>query len=120
MSNFYNNYLKFCNDFMKSPSAVALDVGLSKTAVNGWKHGRSNPTDATLAKLASYFGCSVEDLLQEPAAENEKKPSEIGELNEAEISLVKLFRALPEDRRSMVLPMLEAALRAAGLSQSQE
>ena len=44
---------------------MALEVGLSKTAVNGWKNGRSNPTDATLEKLSDYFGVSVGDLLKE-------------------------------------------------------
>lgn len=123
LGDFYKNYLTFCNGVKKSPSAVALEVGLSKTAVNGWKHGRSNPTDATLEKLADYFGVPVDDLLKDierSRPENKKKPTGIGELSEVELSLIKLLRALPEDRQAMVLPLLEAALKAAGLSQVQE
>lgn len=127
LGTFYKNYLNFCNSIKKSPSAVALEVGLSKTAVNGWKNGRSNPTDATLEKLSNYFGCTVDDLLSDRAAfdnqpftGNKNKPSDIGELSETELSLIQLFRALPEDRRVMVFPMLQAALQAAGLSQEQE
>ena len=62
MSDFYENYLRLCNAAGKSPSAVALECGLSKAAVNGWKNGRSKPSDATLIKLAEYFGVSVEEL----------------------------------------------------------
>ena len=69
MSIFYENYVKLCNGKGKSPSGVALEIGLSKTAVNGWKHGRSNPTDATAQKVAEYFGITVEELL----GENEQK-----------------------------------------------
>lgn len=63
MDNFYKNYVKLCSRIDKSPSAVALEVGLSKAAVNGWKTGRSKPTDASLEKLANYFNISVDDLV---------------------------------------------------------
>ena len=62
MGEFYKNYVAECNRIGKSPSAVALENGLSKPAVNGWKTGKSNPTDATLMKFADYFGVSVEYL----------------------------------------------------------
>lgn len=62
MGSFYENYLELCNRTGKAPSAVALEVGLAKSTVNGWKTGRANPTDATLAKLADYFGVTVEEL----------------------------------------------------------
>lgn len=74
MGSFYENYLRLCNKVNKSPSGVALEIGMSKTAVNGWKHGRTNPTDATAKKLADYFGVSVDALM----GENKNKPVSIG------------------------------------------
>lgn len=56
--NFYDRYVEMCNKTGKSPSAVATEMGLSKTAVHRWKNGGS-PTDATAAKIASYFNVSV-------------------------------------------------------------
>ena len=60
---FYDNYVRLCNNVSKSPSAVAQELGLSRASVNGWKKGK-NPTDATLCKVADYFGVPVEYLLK--------------------------------------------------------
>ncbi len=61
--DFYQSFLSFCTKAGKSPSRVALDNGFSKTIVSGWKSGRTNPTDRTLAKLAEYFGVTVDELV---------------------------------------------------------
>ena len=58
---FYDNFVKACNSRNKAPSAVAIDIGISKATVTGWKNG-STPNDTTLQKLADYFGISPEDL----------------------------------------------------------
>ena len=59
--NFYDNYISLCNRAGKSPSAVALEIGLTKPTVNRWKNG-SFPTDATIRKVADYFGVQIEVL----------------------------------------------------------
>ena len=68
--SFYDKYVEMCNKAGKSPSAVAIDIGLSKTSVHRWKNGGS-PTDATVSKLASYFGVTVTYLL---GKEEQKNP----------------------------------------------
>lgn len=65
MSAFYNNYVALCNSSGIAPSRAAIEIGLSKTAVNGWKTGRSNPTDATAQKIADYFGVPVSELYED-------------------------------------------------------
>lgn len=67
---FYDNFIKMCAENNKTPSAVAKENGLSKTAVTFWKQGKNSPSDVTLIKLANYFGCSVSDLTGE-----EKEPT---------------------------------------------
>jgi len=57
--NFYNYFINLCGSSHTSPSRVALDVGLSKTAVNGWKNGRL-PNDSSLYLLANYFFVPIE------------------------------------------------------------
>lgn len=59
--NFYNIFIKLCNEAGKSPSKVALEIGTTKPSVTRWKNG-SNPSDATLQKLADYFNVSVDFL----------------------------------------------------------
>lgn len=59
---FYDNYIKLCNQAGKAPSFVAEEIGLKRSAVTSWKKGRT-PTDANLQKIASYFGVTVESIL---------------------------------------------------------
>ena len=70
--NFYDKYVELCNKIKKSPSAVAIEIGLSKPSVHRWKKG-GNPTDATAAKLADYFGVTVTYLLGKE--EQQKNPT---------------------------------------------
>jgi transcriptional regulator with XRE-family HTH domain len=60
--DFYKNYLALCNRAGKSPSAVALEMGLSKTTVTRWKNG-GGVTDATAERIARYFNVRVEDVV---------------------------------------------------------
>lgn len=59
--NFYENFLKLCNNVGKSPSRVAEEIGISKSIVSRWKNG-GGITDATAAKVAEYFGVSIFDI----------------------------------------------------------
>lgn len=45
---FYENYLRLCNSVKKSPSAVALEVGLKKSSVTRWKAGGNGLDGAAL------------------------------------------------------------------------
>lgn len=61
--NFYNYYITLCNKKGEKPSRVALNIGLSKTAVNSWKIGKSLPTDSTLQMLSDYFEIPFEQFM---------------------------------------------------------
>lgn len=93
--NFYESFLKQCNRINRSPSRVALDIGLSKTSVNKWKHG-GLPKDATLQKLADYFQVDIQTLLGDvPVKEfmERKEPAiEIAEEINEEISIDRLAK----------------------------
>lgn len=71
---FYKKYIELCNKIGKSPSAVSIELGLSKSTVNRWKNGGS-PTDATAAKIASYFDVTVA-YLKEFGEETKRQPAE--------------------------------------------
>ena len=62
MNCFYENFLRLCNKIGKSPSAVALEIGLAKTTVTRWKKG-GGITDKVASTLADYFCISVDELL---------------------------------------------------------
>ena len=60
-NSFYWKFIDICRENGQYPTAVAEKLGLSKGAVSKWRNG-SMPTDRTLAAMAAYFGCQVEDL----------------------------------------------------------
>lgn len=72
--SFYRKYVGLCNEIGKTPSAVALEIGISKPSVNRWKNG-GGVTDATAQRIADYFGVEVSTLLDKgDDREEEKKP----------------------------------------------
>ena len=66
---FYDNYIRLCNSVNKTPSAAAIEMGISKTSVNRWKNG-SYPTDATMQRIANYFGVTFEEIKTGVSKEN--------------------------------------------------
>lgn len=69
---FYEKYLCLCNSINKSPSAVALELKIGKPSVTRWKNG-ATPRDATVLKIADYFGVTATELMAE-VGEQEKAP----------------------------------------------
>ena len=62
--SYYDNFVKMCTKNGLTPCAAVLQIGVSKSCVTRWKNG-GNPTDATAAKIADFFG--VRDWkLEEP------------------------------------------------------
>lgn len=89
---FYDNYVRLCNSVNKSPSAVALEIGISKPTVSRWKSG-SKPNRATLLKIADYFSVNVKCLtedneIQEKPAEFFSGPEKYELLNDHDKALV--------------------------------
>ena len=74
---FYEKYLCLCNSINKSPSAVALELKIGKPSVTRWKNG-ATPRDATVLKIADYFGVTVTELMA-GVGEQENAPATEGE-----------------------------------------
>lgn len=80
---FFQNYLRLCNKHGISPSAAALEMGISKPTVTRWKKG-GTPNDATLQRIADYFSVPVSSLTEEPTTltktvTGEKAPASVSE-----------------------------------------
>ena len=95
--NFYNKYVEMCNKIGKAPSAVAIEIGLSKPSVNRWKNGGS-PTDATAAKIATYFNVSVAYLMGKEEIE-EKNPTTENDsgISKAKADLIKKVMQMSDE-----------------------
>ena len=106
--NFYNNFIMLCHSIGKKPSVVAEEAGLSKSLVSRWKQGKGF-TDASAAKIAEYFGISIEDLtVEKPDSGNSEKVTDAdlkfalfggdGEITDAMFEEVKRFAAFVKQR----------------------
>lgn len=101
---FYEKYLCLCNSINKSPSAVALELKIGKPSVTRWKNGAS-PRDATVLKIADYFGVTVAELMS-GVGEQEKAPATEGEgSKEAASNFIKATN----DRAALLALINEAA-----------
>lgn len=105
----YDNFLKLCNDIGKTPSAAALDMGLSKTTVNRWKNG-GGVTDATALKIANYFGITVEELKtgikKEPSVPKDEELDKNDDLWETYDGLSEATKNLPLNEANLIFKIL--------------
>lgn len=104
---FWSRLLELCNKKGTSPTAVVKLLNIGAGSVTKWKNG-TTPRGTTLLKLCDYFGVSVDYLL---GKEDEKKPTDDGELSDVESTLLELFRTLPEESQRMYLEVLRATLK---------
>lgn len=107
---FYEKYLCLCNSINKSPSAVALELKIGKPSVTRWKNGAS-PRDATVLKIADYFGVTVAELMS-GVGEQEKAPATEGEgLDEKITRLYAQLPKLSDRQREMILGIVDEMLK---------
>ena len=109
--SFYEKYLMLCDKNKKTPSGAALEMGLSKTTVNRWKNG-GGITDATILKVATFFGVPKEELKGEP--EQKEKPStpEDAERESHGKAILDKYNMLDPATQAMFESMLDAAIAA--------
>lgn len=102
---FYNKFLKLCNEANKAPSAVAEELGLKRSAVTKWSRG-SIPRQATLQKIANYFGIAVEELLSDDPEQTKKPAAQGSEPGDPLIAeLISYAEGADEDGVRMLIEM---------------
>lgn len=105
---FYEKYLCLCNSINKSPSAVALELKIGKPSVTRWKNG-ATPRDATVLKIADYFGVTVTELMA-GVGEQEKAPAAKGEGISAERkALLDIISSLTDEQCRKLLVLVQGA-----------
>lgn len=102
--NFYYNFLRLCNEVGKSPSKVILEVGGTKSAITRWKNG-GTPTDATVQKIANYFGVSADSL---KSVEKIEKPAD----QKADGLRGTGYYELTPENRAMIDSLIDSLLKS--------
>lgn len=105
--SFYEKYLMLCDKNKKTPSGAALEMGLSKTTVNRWKNG-GGITDATILKVASYFGIPKEELTGEEQKEKPSTPEgvDLSGLPPEDAELVRRILGASEAKKNAIRELL--------------
>lgn len=103
---FYDKFVNLCASIGEKPTPVAQKLGISKGTVASWKRRGNDPTDAYLAKIANYFGVSVDDLRGN--SENEKKPTAQGDgLTEKQKYAIELIKSTSDDDIDKIIKMFK-------------
>lgn len=103
---FYDKFVNLCASIGKKPTPVAQELGISKGTVASWKRRGNDPTDAYLAKIANYFGVSVDELRGD--TENEKKPTaQGGGLTEKQKYAIELIKSTSDDDLDKLIEMFK-------------
>lgn len=106
---FYDVYKQLCLAKGVSESRVATDVGFSKSMVNRWKQG-GMPTNATVLKLAEYFGVEPSVLVNGQPEEQNKNTAE--RIRPAVRVLMRASEGATDEQILAVAEMLERIANA--------
>ena len=101
---FYDNFIMYCNRIGKSPSFAAVEMGFHRSEVTRWSKGVM-PRRANLQRMATYFGCTIEDLLIEKTAANTGDG-----LTDAQRQLLQLIHLLDDADISVLLATAQSLI----------
>lgn len=105
---FYEKYLCLCNSINKSPSAVALELKIGKPSVTRWKNG-ATPRDATILKVADYFGITVAELMSGVSEQKETPATEGEGISEDRKALLDIVYSLTDEQCRKLLVLVQGA-----------
>lgn len=108
---FWNKYIELCANKSVSPNAVAKKIGMSSEVVIWWKRGRM-PQNATLKKIADYFGVPVNYFLSKETDRPSNGADELWEAlckSEKKRELALWIMSLPDDDLDRAEKLLDAA-----------
>ena len=108
---FARNLKRYMAEANKSQKEMAKIVGVSAPAFNEWLKAKKYPRIDKIEILADYFGILKSDLIEDKKENERTKLSETKTLPDNAKLMVELFNKVPEDKQSLVIEMIRAALK---------
>lgn len=108
--NFFERYCGLCKDQGSTPNGVAKKLGVASASVTQWKQG-SVPRVETLAKIADYFGVTVDYLT---GKSDERKMSVLPEKNGLNEEFIRSYSRLNETNRAQIDSLIQFLLSQQG------
>ena len=123
---FYDTYSNLCKSRNISPTAAAIEIGISRGSVSLWKNKGTSPGTAQLKKIADYFGVSTDYLLGTETQKENPAPKSGDGVYIDDPQLVLLARhtqKIPEEERKRILKnfqdTIDLYLQAMGLDDKE-
>jgi len=91
---------------------LGIQIGVQQETISAYENGKALPAADTLLKLAEYYNCSIDYLLDLTDVKTQVKDLLIGNLNAQEAEIISAYRELPTDKKNKLIGFIE------GLSQS--
>lgn len=90
---FWENFLNLCTAKEKKPTAVILELNISRGSVTNWKKG-ATPQDSTLKKIADYFDVSISDLITGNDPRPEEPAQDLTAIDHGKIHMIPLYETV--------------------------
>lgn len=87
---------------------IAEVAGVSQRAVSQWETGKTDPSAASVSKIAAKYGEDAESIVFE---DTKKDPENSIELSAGEKKLIQAIREIAPDKREVALLTAEIAIR---------
>ena len=104
---FYNKFVNLCNKKGISPSAAAEEMGYQRSVVTRWSKG-TEPREATIQKVADYFGVEADTLRAKKENPTVQMDSEVDEVT---IELMDIIQNGTDEDRQDLLEMYKMLKR---------
>lgn len=94
---------------------MATMLGTTKQVLSRYERGERTPKITVAAEYASKLNVNLCYLLGEDAEMNCEPTTESGEFTKEAITIMQMWKQIPEESQAMVYTMIEAALKSRGL-----
>lgn len=95
-------FIDLCNKKSESPSSVCRKVGITPATFSGWTE-TTIPRQATLQRIADYFGVTPEYLLGKTEEKGRPSAEILKRLDELDMEVLTVFSQLSEHGREEAL-----------------
>lgn len=104
---FYSNLIYLCNQQGLAPSRALNACGISPSQLSRWRSGATSPTAANLAKIAAFFGVTIDQLTgPDLSAAPSQKPPQGGGLSANRLRLIKIINQMTEEQLADLVAFL--------------
>lgn len=93
----------------KTQKELAEVVGVATSTFNDWMKAKKYPRIDKIEQLANYFGILKSDLIED--RDKNDTSHDNPQLTDGAKQMLDLFNQVPEDKQSIVIEMIRAALK---------